>query len=103
MIRRSIALAALAAVALGAAFGPAAAEDKTIRFSHAGPAPDFLNKGAEHFAGTLHFRNGKLLECHQAGLPQAGLDECQLDRIRSQVDSKNPMRHDLLAVLASGL
>ena len=54
MIRRSIALAALAAVALGTAAGSASAQDKTIRFSHAGPAPDFLNKGAEHFAGIVN-------------------------------------------------
>ena len=53
MTRRSLALAALAAVVLGAA-GPAVAQDKTIRFSHAGPAPDFLNKGAEHFAGLVN-------------------------------------------------
>lgn len=54
MIRRSLAFAALAAVVLGAALDPAAADDKTIRFSHAGPAPDFLNKGAEHFAEIVN-------------------------------------------------
>jgi tripartite ATP-independent transporter DctP family solute receptor len=27
-----------------------AAEAQTVRFSHAGPPPDFLNQGAEHFA-----------------------------------------------------
>lgn len=54
MIHRSLAFAALAAVAFGAAVTPAAAQDQTIRFSHAGPPPDFLNKGAEHFAEIVN-------------------------------------------------
>lgn len=31
-----------------------AAEAQTIRFSHAGPPPDFLNRGTEHFAQTIN-------------------------------------------------
>ena len=54
MIRRSLAFAAVAAVAFAAGLSPASAQDKTIRFSHAGPAPDFLNKGAEHFAAVVN-------------------------------------------------
>lgn len=53
MKRRSL-LAAAAAIAMAAAAGPAAAQDKTIRFSHAGPPPDFLNQGAEHFAELVN-------------------------------------------------
>jgi len=45
---------ALPALALGLPAAPAEAQTKTIRFSHAGPPPDFLNRGAERFAEIVN-------------------------------------------------
>jgi len=46
--------AMIAATALGLAALPALAQAQTVRFSHAGPPPDFLNLGAEHFASLVN-------------------------------------------------
>lgn len=42
------------ALALGALAGAADAQTRTVRFSHAGPPPDFLNQGTEHFAAIVN-------------------------------------------------
>lgn len=50
-----IALGLLAPVlALGLAAAPATAQERTIRFSHAGPPPDFLNQGTQRFAEVVN-------------------------------------------------
>jgi tripartite ATP-independent transporter DctP family solute receptor len=61
-MRRSWITAGLLAplLALGLAAAPAEAQDKTIRFSHAGPPPDFLNRGTEKFAEVVNGANAGL-------------------------------------------
>ncbi|MCC6008196.1 MAG: TRAP transporter substrate-binding protein DctP [Rhodobacteraceae bacterium] len=52
LTRTALLAAPLAALAM--AGGMAEAQTKTIRFSHAGPPPDFLNQGTERFAAIVN-------------------------------------------------